>query len=153
MFFSIQSARGNASMYQSLINMSRNDYVSFQKSYEKAKNTLKPLPYIEAEALTLFSSFVSRQASDFSKITNYPAYITQMVADMDRAYARNKAEHRFALNFIGLLLNNAILDKTYIDKAENILRELIAVAPDRRVYTATVLSAKQIRAFLEQGKK
>ena len=72
---------------------------------------------------------------------------------MDRAYARSKAEHRFALSFIGLLLNNAILDKTYIDKAENILRELIAVAPDRRVYTATVLSAKQIRAFLEQGKK
>ncbi len=153
MFFSIQSARGNAKIYQSLIDMSRNDYASFQKSYEQGEKILKPFPYIEAEAVTLFSSLVSRQASDFSKINNYPAYITQLVTSMDRAYARSKAEHRFALSFIGLLLNNAILDKTYIDKAENILRELIAVAPDRRVYTATVLSAKQIRAFLEQGKK
>lgn len=152
-FFSIESARGNAKIYQSLVDMSRNDYSAFQKSYEQGEKILKPFPYIEAESITLFSSLVSRQAADFSKIANYPAYITQLVTSMDRAYARNKAEHRFALSFIGLLLNNAILDKTYIDKAENILSELLTVSPDRKVYTATASATKQIREYLGQKKE
>lgn len=152
-FLSFESAAGNAKIYKSLINMSQNNYSAFQKSYEEGKNILNPFPYIKAEAITLFSSFVARQASDFSKIANYPEYIAQLTTDMDWAYSRNKLEHRFALNFAGLLLNNAILDKTYLDKAENILRELMESAPNRRLYMNTALQAKQIRAYLENSKK
>ncbi|MBI4995198.1 O-antigen ligase family protein [Candidatus Peregrinibacteria bacterium] len=151
MFFSAQSARGNAMIYQALKDMAGNNYSAFQKSYEKGREILKPFPYIEAEALTLFSSLIARQAADFSKIDSYPAYITQLTTDMDRAYARNNLEHRVALNFVGLLLNNAVLDKIYLDKADNILRELIIASPDRKIYTATASSSKQIRAYLEKS--
>lgn len=151
-FFSFESAAGNAKIYKSLINMSQNNYPAFQKSYSEGKEILKPFPYIASEATALFSSFVSNQAAEFSKIADYPAYIAQLTTDMDWVYSRNKLEHRFALNFVGLLLNNAILDKTYIDKAESVLRELMEAVPGRRIYMNTALSAKQIRAYLEQGK-
>lgn len=150
-FFNIESARGNAKIYKSLLAMARSDYPAFQKSYAEGKNILRFFPYIESESLTLFASLVSRQSADFSRIANYPDYIAQLTTDLDRAYLRNKLEHRVGLNFVGLLLNNAILDKTYIDKAEEILRELMKTSPDRRVFMDTMLSTKQIRAYLEQN--
>ncbi len=147
-FFTIQSARGNVAVHDALSNLAVNDYTAFQKDYDKGKRILAPFPYLEAEAVMLLSSVVNQAAGSFAKLDNYKNYLNQIISDLQRVTLRNEMEQRFLIMFAGLLLNNVPVDKSYLDRADVIIKKLITSSPNRKLYINFVLSSQRTRAAL-----
>lgn len=147
-FFTIQSARGNAAVHSALSNLAVDNYSAFQKDYDKGKKILVLFPYLEAEAIILLSSVVNQAAAGFTKLDNYKNYLNQIIPDLQRVTSRSEIEERFLMAFAGLLLNNTSIDQSYLDRADNILKKLIKSSPNRKLYINFVLYSGQMRAAL-----
>lgn len=153
-FFTVQFARGNVAIHNALNNLAINNYTTFQKDYDKGKKILKSFPYIEAEAIVLLSSVVNQATESFAKIDSYKNYLDQIIPDLQRITSRNEMEHRFSMMFVYLLINNAPIDQSYLNKADGILKKMVGTSTNRKLYINAVLVSERVRAaFAEQNQK
>lgn len=147
-FFTAQSARGNIVIHKALSSLAVDNYTSFKESYDKGKKILVLFPYLEAEAIVLIASIVDQSAASFSQLANYKNYLNQIIPDLQRITSRNDMEHRFSMMFAGLLIKNAVIDQSYLDRVDGILKKIIGTSTNRKLYIDAVLVLERVRAAL-----
>lgn len=143
--------KGNSAI-QSLFRSGFDDYQSFDKAINDSKNYFKPFDILEAEAFMIVGNLIPSLTETLiqNKDISLP-FIQRLANELRRLSSNYYHEYRINVALINILKTLGAMTQNiaYFKEIESIVTQLVALAPERKLFKETLETTRMIIKSLE----